>query len=96
MLGGILSFFGDGEPKLTAQQARDKARAEGNEETLHALAAAEAEQATRADQDWRIFEQDRQQRQQQHDAEMGLSERFGTPPPSSGRARDDKGYERER
>jgi hypothetical protein len=77
VLGGIFSFFGGGEPKLTPQQARDQARAETNEETLYARAAAEAEQAKMTDQDWRIFEQDRQQQQEELERNMGYRERPG-------------------
>jgi hypothetical protein len=77
VLSSVLSFFGGGEPKLTPQQARDQARADSNEETLHARAAAEAEQARMTDQDWRIFEQDRQQQQEELERNMGYRERPG-------------------
>ena len=94
VLGGILNFFGGGEPKLTPQQQHDRARAEGNEETLHARAYAAHEQAKEADQDWRIFEQNRQQQQEDFAAS------YGVPGGSSGRDRErddyDRGRERER
>ena len=94
VLGGILNFFGGGEPKLTPQQQHDRARAEGNKETLHARAYAAHEQAKEADQDWRIFEQNRQQQQEDFAA------RYGVPGGSSGRDRErddyDRGRERER
>jgi hypothetical protein len=77
VLGGIFSLLGDGEPKLTRQQAHERAQAEGNEETLHARAAAEADQAKMTDQDWRIFEQDRQRQQEELALEMGYRERPG-------------------
>ena len=48
-----------------------------NEETLYARAAAEAEQAKMTDQDWRIFEQDRQQQQEELERQMGYRERPG-------------------
>jgi Relaxase/Mobilisation nuclease domain len=94
VLGGIISFF-VGEPKLTRQQQHDHVRAETNEETLHARAYAAHEQAKEADQDWRIFEQNRQQQQEDFAA------RYGAPGGSSGRDRErdddyDGGYERER
>ena len=37
-----------GEPKLTPQQSRDQARAEGNEETLHARASRPEQQTRRS------------------------------------------------
>ena len=77
VLSGIFSFFGGGEPKLTRQQAHERAQADGNEETLYARAAAEAEQARMTDQDWRIFEQDRQQQQEELERQMGYRERPG-------------------
>lgn len=93
VLGGIFSFFGGGETKLTQQQARDQARADGNEETLHARANAAAEQEKEAKTDARIFELVRQQREDKHREDMGLPD---APAPSR-KARDDYdgGHERE-
>ena len=92
VLSGIFSFFGAAEPKLTPQQSRDQARAAGNEETLHARAYAAHEQQTEAERDERIFNQDRQQQQED------LAARYGVPGGSSGRdrARDDDDYDRGR
>ena len=94
VLGGIFSFF-VGEPKLTRQQQHDHVRAETNEETLHARAYAAAEQQKEAEADERIFNQDRQQQQEDFAA------RYGVPGGSSGRSRErdddyDRGRERER
>jgi hypothetical protein len=94
VLGGIFSFF-VGEPKLTRQQQHDHVRAETNEETLHARAYAAAEQQKEAEADERIFNQDRQQQQEDFAA------RYGVPGGSSGRNRErdddyDRGRERER
>ena len=88
-------FFGGGEPKLTPMQVHDRARAAGNEETLHARAYAAHEQQTEAERDERIFNQDRQQQQEDFAA------RYGVPGGSSGRDRAsdddyDRGRERER
>jgi hypothetical protein len=52
ILGGLFSFFGAAEPKLTKQQAHEKAQARGNEETLHAEAVAERAQGTEIARDW--------------------------------------------
>jgi hypothetical protein len=96
VLSGIFSFFGGGgEPKLTPMQMHDRARAETNEETLHARAYAAAEQQKEAEADERIFNQDRQQQQEDFAA------RYGVPGGSSGRSRErdddyDRGRERER
>ncbi|MGD0107366.1 MAG: MobQ family relaxase [Rhodopila sp.] len=92
---GILSFFGGGEPKLTPQQMHDRARAESNEETLHARGYAADMQQKEAESDERIFNQDRQQQQEDFAA------RYGVPGGSSGRSRErdddyDRGRERER
>ena len=96
MLAGLFSIFGGGGPKLTRQQTRDQAKAETNEETLHASAYDAATRQNEAERDERIFNQDRQQQQ----ADMSLSERFGTPPTREanlGREHDDdRGRERER
>ena len=51
-IGGVINFLVSG-PKVTAQQAHDMARAEGNEETIHARAVAEAVQANEEAHDWR-------------------------------------------
>jgi Relaxase/Mobilisation nuclease domain len=95
-VSGIFSFFGGAEPKLTRQQTRDRAKAETNEETLHAHAYDVAMQRKEAEADERIFNQDRQQQQE----DMSLSARFGTPPTrEANRGRehdDDRGRERER
>ena len=93
VLSGIFSFFGAAEPKLTPQQSRDQARAAGNEETLHARAYAAHEQQTEAERDERIFNQDRQQQQED------LAARYGVPGRNSAgrdRARDDDDYDRGR
>jgi hypothetical protein len=92
VLGGIFSFFGGAEPKLTPMQAELAARA--NEELAEARAQAAAAQEKEADQDERIFNQDRQQQQDDFAA------RYGVPGGSSGRdrVRDDdydRGRERE-
>ena len=94
VLTGLFSFFGGGEPKLTPQQSRDQARADTNEETLHARAYAAAEQEKEAATEARIFELVRQQRQDKHREDMGLSDA----PAAQRKARDDYdgGYERER
>jgi hypothetical protein len=88
--------LGGAGPKLTRQQARDQARAETNEENLHARAYDAAMRQTEAERDERIFNQDRQQQQE----DMSLSQRFGTPPTREanvGREHDDdRGRERER
>ena len=59
VLSGVFDFLAGGEPKLTRQQQHEKAQAEGNEESLQARAAAEAEAAKTRAQDWQIFEQQR-------------------------------------
>src|SRR3954453_126326 len=44
VLGGIFSFFAADEPKVTPQQARDRAQAAGNVEMQHAQAHKAAQQ----------------------------------------------------
>ena len=93
MLGGLFSFFGGAAPKLTQQQARDQAKADTNEETLHARAYDAAMHQKQAEADERIFNQDRQRQQEDFAA------RYGVPGGSTGRDRerdDDRGRERER
>jgi hypothetical protein len=94
VLAGVFSLFGGGEPKLTPMQMHDRARADTNEETLHARAYAAAEQEKEAATDARIFELVRQQQQDKHREDMGLSDA----PAAQRKARDDYdgGYERER
>jgi hypothetical protein len=94
ILGGLANFLFGGEPKLTPMQMHDRARAESNEETLHARAYTAAEQEKEAATDARIFELVRQQQQDKHREDMGLSDA----PAAQRKARDDYdgGYERER
>jgi len=89
----VFSLFVGGEPKLTPQQARDQARADTNEETLHARAYAASEQEKEIAAGERIFELVRQQRQDKHREDMGLSDT----PTAQRKARDDYdgGYERD-
>jgi Relaxase/Mobilisation nuclease domain len=75
VLGGIFSFFGAAEPKLTPMQAELAARA--NDELAEARAAAAASREKEAAQDWMIFQQDRQQQQDDLDIETGRRERPG-------------------
>jgi hypothetical protein len=75
VLGGIFSFFGVAEPKLTPMQAELAARA--NDELAEARAAAAASREKEAAQDWMIFQQDRQQQQDELDIETGRRERPG-------------------
>ena len=75
ILGGIFSFFGGGEPKLTPMQQELAARA--NDELAEARAAAAARQEHEAAQDWHIFARDRQQRQEDLERETGHRERPG-------------------
>jgi hypothetical protein len=97
ILGGLFSFFGAAEPKLTAQQVHQKEQARGNDETLTAQAYAAGEQTKAEDHDWRMAEQKRQQQ----DNDLSFAQRFGTPPTQEanlGRERDerDDGWEHER
>ncbi|MGD0108358.1 MAG: relaxase/mobilization nuclease domain-containing protein [Rhodopila sp.] len=75
ILGGIFSFFGVAEPKLTPMQAELAARA--NDELAEAREAAAASREKEAAQDWTIFQQDRQQQQDELDIETGRRERPG-------------------
>jgi hypothetical protein len=86
VLGGIFSFFGGGEPKLTPMQAELAARA--NEELTGARAQIAALQENEAAHGWRTFEQIRQQQQEELEREMGYRERPGDPERERERERD--------
>ena len=96
VLGGVFNFFAGGPPKLTRQQAHQKAQAKGNVETRHARDVAAAAREYEAARGWQMHAQKTGQQQQ----DLSLSERFGTPPTREaniGRERDDDGgRERER
>jgi hypothetical protein len=93
VLGGFFGFFGGGEPKLTPDQAERRAASAHEQAEVNAATAAAQEKA--ADQDERIFNQDRQRQQEDFAA------RYGVPGGSSGHSRErdddyDRGRERER
>jgi hypothetical protein len=98
---GLFSFFGLGEPKLTPQQTHDRARALGNEETLHANAYAAEQQQKERDTDDRLSEQ---QRSRDIARTQGIEttgdpeeDRFRSIMQRAARDRDrDREYERER
>jgi hypothetical protein len=75
ILGGILEFFGGGGPKLSPLQAELLARS--NEELAEARAIMAELQDKQAATDWIIFQQDRQQRQEELERETGHRERPG-------------------
>jgi MobA/MobL family len=75
VLGGIFSFFGGGETRLSPMQRELAARA--NEELAGARAAVAAMQEMETAQDWQIFQQDKQRQQEELERETGHRERPG-------------------
>lgn len=71
ILGGLFSFFGASEPKLTPAQAERAERAAGERQAT--AAAVAVQQEAEAARDEQIFEQDRQQQQ----ANQDIYSRFG-------------------
>jgi hypothetical protein len=93
----VVGFLGDflfAPPSMTRDQAELAARAAGEQAEVNATVAAQREKE--ADQDERIFNQDRQQQQE----EQSFAARYGTPgSKSAAREREDdydRGRERER
>jgi hypothetical protein len=75
ILGGIFSFFGAAEPKLSPMQAELAARAA--DELAEARAGIAYEQAQDAARVAQIFAQDKQQQREQLERDTGLRERPG-------------------
>jgi MobA/MobL family protein len=75
VLGGIFSFFGGGDAKLTPLQARLAAQA--NDELAEARAVIAEVQAKEAAQDEIIFAQDKQAQHEEMERETGYRERPG-------------------
>jgi hypothetical protein len=86
--GGIFSFFAGDEPKVTPQQARDRAQAAGNVEMQH----AQAHKAAQQEHDARLQRTLDEIRRAENDRQA-TPEYFRTRPINRDR---DEGYERER
>lgn len=99
LLGGAVKVFETGfnlvfgwamaPPKLTRQQAHDQARAETNQETIHAREHAAGVQADRAAQDSQIFQENKQQQEK----DLRLAQTLGLPPTAEANLRE---HDRER
>jgi hypothetical protein len=92
VLGGLFSFFAGDEPKVTPQQAHDRAQAAGNVETQH----AQAHEAARQEGDARLQRTLDEIRREENDRQAA-PEYFRPITRPINRDRDrDEGYERER
>lgn len=93
VLGGLFSLFAGDEPKVTPQQAHDRAQAAGNVETQH----AQAHEVARQEGDLRLALTLELLRQQDEARDLSFAQRYGTPPTREADPRErDEGYERER